>query len=300
LNDVNGRTVEAQAYFRDKSYILGDFPLIEANVRLGRFTSARDALSQATLRLHAIKPAANASPDSKSIFSELAAQFWFVQGLYAEKNGRKMDALVDYRNALAFYPPRRRQRDRREEVMTSAERLWKKLGGTGQGWNDWAAQSSLAGFYGGSGGSAAWSKLADASPDLTFTDALGNRWNPQDLAKKTTFVTLWASWCMGCRLELTYLEKLYEHFRGRNDIAILALNVDDDPKAMTKALQELKVSVPSIAASNFVYSIVPEEGLPASWIITPGKTEEFQGDATSRETWLKSAVTAVDKATGPK
>jgi len=32
------------------------------------------------------------------------------------------------------------------------------------------------------------------------------------------------------------MQKLYQRFRNRSDIAILAFNVDDDPKAMTTAL----------------------------------------------------------------
>ena len=296
VNDVTGASIDGLAHLRDAWYIMGYLPFAEAYVRLGQLTSADDALSQADLRLNAIRPAENASSEDKARFADLAAPYWFVRGLYAEKDGRKMDALVDYRNALALYPPRRPRPDRRDEVMTSAERLWKELGGTAQGWNDWAAESSLAGFYGGSGGSTAWSKLAESSPDLVFTDALGNRWNPRDLAKKTTFVTMWASWCGPCRAELPYFEKLYHHFQGRNDIAVLALNVDDDPKAMTTALQELKVSIPSIAARNFAYSIVPEMALPANWIISPGKTEMFAGDESSHEAWLESAVTAIDKA----
>ena len=177
VNDITGAPVDTLALQRNFWYMFGYLPLAEAYVHLQQSTSADDALSQATLRLHAIQPGVNASSDSKARYADLAAQFWFVHGLYAEKKGRKMDALMDYRNALAFYPARRPQPDRREEVWASAERLWKELGGTPQGWNDWAAQSSLVGFYGGSGGSAAWSRLAESSPDLTFTDALGNRWN---------------------------------------------------------------------------------------------------------------------------
>jgi hypothetical protein len=56
---------------------------------------------------------------------------------------------------------------------------------------------------------------------------------------------------------------------NRSDIAILAFNVDDDPKAMTTALQELRVSIPSIAARDFAYSIVPAVALPANWISLP-------------------------------
>ena len=298
INDVTGATADDVAYLRDIWYMMGYLPLAEGYVRLGRLADASDALSQADSKLQALRPSENASATDRTRFADLAAPYWFVRGLYAERDGRKIDALVDYRNALALYPPRRPRPDRRDEVMVSAERLWKELGGTAEGWNDWAAQSSLTGFYAGSGGSEAWSKLAQSSPNILLTDALGNRWNPQDLAKKTTFVTMWASWCGPCRAELPYLERLYQHFRDRNDIAILAFNVDDDPKAMTTALQELKVSIPSIAARNFAYSIVPEMALPANWIITPGKTEMFAGDDTSHEAWLKSAVSAIEKAAG--
>lgn len=298
VNDIKGRTPDVFAHLREAWYVMGYLPLAEAHVRLGRLASASDALAEADLRLHALHPGEKAGSDEKTRFAALAAQYWFVRGLYAEKGGRKIDALVNYRNALALYPPRRPRPDRRDEVMASAERLWKELGGTGQGWNDWAAESSLAGFYAGSGGTDAWSKLAESSPGLIFIDTLGNRWNPRDLAKKTTFVTMWASWCAPCRAELPYVEKLYQHFRNRKDIAILAFNVDDDPTAMTTALQELKVSIPSIAARDFAYSIVPEMALPADWIITPGKTEMFAGDDSSHEAWLNGAQMAIEQAAG--
>jgi tetratricopeptide (TPR) repeat protein len=298
VNDVTGATEDGLTFLRNAWYLMGYVPLAEAYVRLGRLADANDALTQADLRLQALRPGENASSNDKVRFAGLAAPYWFVRGLYAAKDGRKIDALVDYRNALGLYPPRRPRSDRRDEVMASAERVWKELGGTAQGWNDWATESSLAGFYGGAGGSLAWSKLAESSPDLVFTDALGNRWNPRDLAKKTTFVTMWASWCGPCRAELPYVEKLYQHFRDRNDVAILAFNVDDDPKAMTTALQELKVSIPSIAAHDFAYSIVPQMALPANWIITPSKTEMFGKDNSSHEAWLEGAVTAIEKAAG--
>jgi hypothetical protein len=92
------------------------------------------------------------------------------------------------------------------------------------------------------------------------------------------------------------LEKLYEQFKGRDDIAILALNVDDDPKAMIKALAKFNVKIPSVAAVDFAYSIVPEQALPANWIITPRKTEMFNVDAENHDAWLEGAAKAIEAA----
>jgi thiol-disulfide isomerase/thioredoxin len=295
-NDLYGRGDAALAKQRSTVYLYGYLPLIEADLQLGRISNAGEALAQAETRLQIIRPPEGASSQEKNGFGSLAAPYWFLHGEYAEKEGRKIDALVDYRNALSLYPPRRPNPDRRAEVMASAERLWKELGGTTQGWTDWSAQSSLAGFYAGSGGAEAWSKLADSSPDLILTDAMGNHWNPRDLAKKTTFITMWASWCAPCLAELPYLEKLYQQFKSRDDIAILAFDVDDDPAAMNKALQKVQVSIPSIAARDFAYSIVPEMATPANWIITPGKTEMFLEDGNSLDDWLKNAAAAIEKA----
>jgi hypothetical protein len=72
------------------------------------------------------------------------------------------------------------------------------------------------------------------------------------------------------------------------------LNVDDDPKAMTTALQELKVSLPSIAARDFAYSMIGQMALPANWIITPGKTEMLEG--VSLDKWLENAAKAIETA----
>jgi thiol-disulfide isomerase/thioredoxin len=295
-NSPDGREDAARTRLRSFLSLFGSLPLIEADLRLGRISSAGSALAQAETRLQTIRPSDNAGSEEKTRFRGVAAPYWFLRGEYAEKEGRKIDALVDYRNALSLYPPRGLQPDRRDEAMASAERLWKGLGGSTQGWNDWAAESSLAGFYTGSGGAEAWLKFADSSPDLILTDTMGNNWNPRDLAKKTTFVTMWASWCGPCLAELPYLEKLYQQFKGRDDVAILAFNVDDDPSAMKKALQKVHVSIPSIAAGEFAYSIVPAMAIPANWIITPGKTEIFQEDGNSLDDWRKNAAAAIEKA----
>jgi hypothetical protein len=49
-----------------------------------------------------------------------------------------------------------------------------------------------------------------------------------------------------CRADWPYFEKLYGQFQDRNDVVLLAFNVDDDVNDMKKALDELKLSIPAV------------------------------------------------------
>jgi len=279
-------------------YVMGYLPLAEAHIRLGNLSKANETILEIDSKLDQLRPVPEASSQEKTSFAELAAQYWFVRGLYAEADHRSIDALVDYWNSVQLFPVRTSALDRREEAMDSAKRIWKALGGSTQGWSDWAEANPLTAFFAGKDDTAAWLRLARIFPHLVFKDTLGNSWKPQELATKTTFVALWASWCGGCRAELPYLEKLYQRFRGREDVVILALDVDDDPREMTEVLNALKISTPSVVARDFAYSLVSETALPANWIITPKKSEMFQGNDRSHEAWLQEATEALEKATG--
>jgi thiol-disulfide isomerase/thioredoxin len=299
VDDLIGRTSKQLGDTRAAWYLYTYYPLGEAYARLGRLAEARDVLLKYEELLEHRRPPATAPSADRMRFGEDEARFWQLRGILAESENHLADALVAYRNAIAAYPPRRPNGDRRDEAMSAAQKIWKQLGGTSQGWSDWAKTAPLVNFNAGAGGTgSAWGRLAAASPNLVLADTLGNAWQPKDLAAKTVFVTMWASWCGPCRAELPYVEKLYQRFRGRDDIVILALNVDDDPKQMDVALGELKVNVPSVAAREFAYTLVPAMALPSNWILTPSKTEMLQQDAPSLEAWLESTAKAIEAAAG--
>jgi len=297
VDDLRGRTIEqlkdTAAAWRLYTY----YPLGEAYARLGRLGDAKGVLLKYEELLEGRRPAPTAPSSDKMRFGEDEARFWQLRGIVAEAENHPADALVAYRNAMASYPPRRPGGDRRDEAMAAAQKIWRQLGGTSQGWSDWAKAVPLVNFNAGADATgSAWGRLAASSPNLVLTDVLGNTWRPKDLAAKTVFMTMWASWCGPCRAELPYVEKLYERFRGRDDVVILALNVDDDPKQMDVALTELKVKVPSVAARNFAYSLVPEMALPSNWILTPSKTEMLMQEASSLDVWLENTAKAIEKA----
>jgi thiol-disulfide isomerase/thioredoxin len=291
-NDVFGAS-EASRRQRDQDNLWGYNALSEAYIRLGRLPAARDLLIQQEDVLNRLRPADSTSTSDKSRFAEDEAMFWYVKGLFAEAELRKMDALIDYRNSISSFPPRRPSPDRRDQVMQAAQRLWKEVGGTAQGWNDWTARSSLVSFDAGSGGTNAWMKLP---ADLTFSDVLGRQYTPKDLAGKTTLVTLWASWCGPCRAELPYFEKLYRQFARRDDVVLLAFNVDDDVADMNKALAELKLSIPAVHAAPFVYSMLAPVAIPANWLLTPSKTELLHLPEGTLPEWQAKMAEALEKA----
>jgi len=297
LNDLRGLTSEELKDRRGAWYLYTYYPLGEAYARLGRVADAKAVLLKYEELLEPRRPPLTAASVDKLRFGEDEARFWQLRGIVAEAEHRRVDALIAYRNAIASYPPRRPRGDRRDEALAAAEKLWKELGGTTQGWSDWAKTSPLTNFSAGAGAAGStWGRLATSSPGLVLTDTLGQEWRPQDLARKTVFITIWASWCGPCRAELPYVEKLYQRFRGRDDVVILALNVDDDPKQMDVAIGELGVKIPSIAARNFAYSLVPSMALPNSWILTPSKTEMVSGVVPTLEAWLEKVTKAIEEA----
>lgn len=292
-NDVSGESARDLREQHDQMTFWGYNALAEAYVRLGRGASAKDLLIQQDNILNRLRPADSAPAGEKFRFAEDEAMFWYLKGLFAETEGRKTDALIDYRNSIATYPPRRPSPDRRDEALRAAQRVWKELGGTMQGWNDWAAHSSLGNFDAGSGATNAWKKLP---ANLTFTDTLGRQYKPGDLAGKTTLVTLWASWCGPCRAELPYFEKLYRQFQGRDDIVLLAFDVDDDVADMQRALGELKVTIPAVYAAPFVYSMLAEMAIPANWLVTPERTELLSMRTTTLPEWQARMAEVLEKA----
>lgn len=291
VNDVLGGSAAGLRQMRDRIHFWGYNALCEAYIGLGRLSSAKDLLLQQEEILSRLRPLDSEPAADKARFAADEAVHWHLKGLFAEAEGRRMDALIGYRNSLSAFPPCGAWTDRRDRVMQSAQRIWSELGGTAQGWNDWAASSSLRNFDAGRGGPNAWTKLG-----TPFTDVLGRRHEPKDLATKTTLVTLWASWCGPCRAELPYFEKLHQQFENRDDIVLLAFNIDDDIADMHKAIGELQLSIPSVYAAPFVYEMLAPTAIPANWLVTPAKTELLWIDAPNLPEWQAKMADILEKA----
>lgn len=63
-----------------------------------------------------------------------------------------------------------------------------------------------------------------AAPDFTLTDQFGNVHTLSEYKGKTIFLNFWATWCGPCRMEMPYIQKVYEHYgSNRGDVIILGV-----------------------------------------------------------------------------
>ncbi len=66
-------------------------------------------------------------------------------------------------------------------------------------------------------------------PALTLTDVNGKKVNVADYGKsgKITIISFWATWCVPCKKELTNMADLYDDWKKKYNLQIVAVSIDD-------------------------------------------------------------------------
>lgn len=89
-----------------------------------------------------------------------------------------------------------------------------------------------------------------------------------DLAGKVVFVDFWASWCPPCLKSLPEFENLQTSFSGRDDVVVIAINLDDNPQDAKDFINKIDVSYKILADKS---GEIPESfgvnAMPTSYII---------------------------------
>ncbi|WP_312781274.1 TlpA disulfide reductase family protein [Brevundimonas sp.] len=72
------------------------------------------------------------------------------------------------------------------------------------------------------------------APDYVFKDAEGRDVRFNDFKGRVAVVNLWATWCAPCKIEMPTLAALAEHYKDRDDLAVVTISMDVD-KAVPEA-----------------------------------------------------------------
>ncbi|MFK8026817.1 MAG: TlpA family protein disulfide reductase [Gammaproteobacteria bacterium] len=89
-----------------------------------------------------------------------------------------------------------------------------------------------------------------------------------DLAGKVVFVDFWASWCPPCLKSLPEFENLQTSFSGRDDVVVIAINLDENPQDATDFINKINVTYKILADQS---GQIPESfgvnAMPTSYVI---------------------------------
>ena len=82
------------------------------------------------------------------------------------------------------------------------------------------------------------------APDFAAPDLKGQAVSLSALRGKVVVLNVWTTWCPPCREEMPSMERLAEHFRGR-DFELLAVSQDEGDRDKVEAFaRDLKLSFP--------------------------------------------------------
>ena len=108
--------------------------------------------------------------------------------------------------------------------------------------------------------------------DIIFKDYDGNTVNIRDQKGKIYFLNFWATWCLPCKEEMPYLDKL----QNVNGIKIFPINIEKNREIETKIFfknLEIKNLTTYFDIENNLVNLFRLRGLPTTIILNKDKKE---------------------------
>lgn len=128
-------------------------------------------------------------------------------------------------------------------------------------------------------------------PDFSLKTPEGKTISVSTFKGKYVFLNFWATWCPPCREEMPSMEELYAKF-GKDNLAMLAVSVREDPKTVENFLKTNKYSFPiALDTDGAVSAMFVGRGIPTTYILDP-QGRAIAGMVGSRK-WNSDEVYAV-------
>jgi thiol-disulfide isomerase/thioredoxin len=268
--------------------------LTDAYLKMNQPDKAREVLFQLEAFLGEHKAGRSAPEGGRRAYIDQTRTYWEMMASVAEAQGRKLDALAYYQNALTF-PHQHTLLDKKDDDPAKAARqLWRSLGGTDEGWLAWVTEHAPATTA--AAGEEAWTKPDKPLPEFNLSDLDGRPWRLADLNGKVAFVNVWSTYCGPCRAELPFVEKLYQQLKEAEDVLVFTLNTDQNPALIEPFMRQNKYTFPVLPALSYLERIDATVAVPQNWIVDRNGVLRTQvGYAYKGDEWLKDVMRTIEE-----
>lgn len=126
------------------------------------------------------------------------------------------------------------------------------------------------------------------APDFVLPGADGQSVRLADYRGKPLILNFWATWCPPCRAEMPALQRAHA-LLAPEGIAVVAINVGDDPDAIAEFLADSPLNLPlPMDRDTTLAQRYPLIGLPTTFIVDPAGRLVFS--ATGEQEWDAPAL----------
>ncbi len=111
-------------------------------------------------------------------------------------------------------------------------------------------------------------KVGDKLPAFTLKSAVYGDVTPADLKGKVVLVTLFATWCGPCQLELAEVEKvLWPKYKDNKDFVMLVIGREHTDEQLKKYNERKKFTFPLYPdPKREVFSLFAEKSIPRAYL----------------------------------
>lgn len=132
-------------------------------------------------------------------------------------------------------------------------------------------------------------------PEFKLKDLEGRTWRLSDLKGKVTLINVWATWCVPCRVELPYVQRLHKSLENVPGLQVLTLNLDEDPRLVPGYMQAGGYTFPVIRSFELAEKIHSISEVPQNWLIDPKGRRSVQSLNGHGEVWLRRVRAVMER-----
>jgi len=133
----------------------------------------------------------------------------------------------------------------------------------------------------------------------TLLDFAGNKVDLKDFKGKTLFINVWASWCGPCRIEMPYIQSLYDKVKTQPNLEFMLIAIDKDFEKSKSYINDKGFTFPVYHAHKGLNGFLTTQIIPLTVIVNQEGTVVYYLNGTNnfdnddfRELLISTALTS--------